>query len=64
MGLPSVGPIAGVTMRRRQVGLDHETIERAGRAQLRLSSRFQRLGARKNSSDFVVTVNTWEFDEA
>ena len=43
-------------LRRRQEGLDRETIERAWRAQLRLCGRFRRLAARKDSRNTVVTA--------
>lgn len=46
----------GVTLRRRQEGLDQATIERAWRAQLRLCGRFRRLSARKDSRNTVVTA--------
>ncbi|MHB8296093.1 MAG: hypothetical protein ACYDH5_16050 [Acidimicrobiales bacterium] len=43
-------------MKARQGGLDKETIDRAWNAQLRLCGRFRRLGARKDSSNTVVTA--------
>jgi transposase len=49
-------PSVGLTLRRRQEGLDRETIERAWRAQLRLCGRFRRLAARKDSRNTVVTA--------
>ena len=50
------GASVGVGLRRRQEGLDRETIERAWRAQLRLCGRFRRLAARKDSRNTVVTA--------
>lgn len=50
------GPSAGVTLKRRQDGIDKETIDRAWRAQLRLCGRFRRLRARKDSANTVVTA--------
>ena len=49
-------PSVGVALRRRQEGLDKETMERAWHAQLRLCGRFRRLAARKDSRNTVVTA--------
>jgi transposase len=48
-------PNLGVTLRRRQNGLDAATIARSWTAQQRLCSRFQRLAHRKTSRN-IVTV--------
>jgi transposase len=49
-------PAVGVIIARRHVGLDPAVIARAWTAQLRLTSRFRRLEARKTSRNVVVTA--------
>lgn len=50
------GPSVGVGLRKRQDGVDAETIKRAWSAQVRLCGRFRRLAARKNSKNVVATA--------
>jgi len=50
------GPSVGVQLRKRQDGVDAETIKRARAAQVRLCGRFRRLAARKNSKNVVATA--------
>ncbi len=49
-------PAAGVTLRRRQAGLDPAVVSRAWSAQLRLCGKFARLDARKTNRKTVVTA--------
>jgi transposase len=49
-------PGVGVDLRERQQGLDPAVVARAWAAQLRLCGRFQRLAARKDSKNVVVTA--------
>jgi hypothetical protein len=46
----------GVTIRRRQQGLDPAVIARAWTAQQRLCGKFRRLDARKTNRKIVVTA--------
>jgi transposase len=50
------GPSVGVGLRKRQDGVDAETIKRAWAAQVRLCGRFRRLAAKKNSKNVVATA--------
>lgn len=49
-------PHVGVTMKKRQEGLDPAVIARAWTAQLRLRGKFRRLDARKSNRKVVVTA--------
>jgi transposase len=48
-------PGVGVELRRRQDGLDRDTVARAWAAQVRLCGRFRRLDERKTNRNIVVT---------
>jgi transposase len=50
------GPSVGVQLRKRQDGVDADTVTRAWAAQVRLCGRFRRLAARKNSKNVVATA--------
>jgi transposase len=49
-------PSVGIQLRRRQEGIDPQTVARAWAAQLRLTARFRRLAARKNSTNVVAAA--------
>jgi transposase len=49
-------PGVGVELRRRQAGVDPQTVTRAWAAQLRLTGRFRRLAARKTAKNVVVAA--------
>ena len=49
-------PGVGVDLRRRQAGLEPDTIARAWTAQVRLCGRFRRLDERKTNRNIVVTA--------
>jgi transposase len=49
-------PGVGVELRRRQDGLDRDTVARAWAAQVRLCGRFRRLDERKTNRNVVVTA--------
>ena len=49
-------PQVGVTMKKRQQGLDPAVVARAWTAQLRLCGKFRRLDARKTNRKIVVTA--------
>ena len=49
-------PAAGATLKKRQEGLDPETVARAWAAQLRLCGKFRRLDERKTNRKTVVTA--------
>jgi hypothetical protein len=49
-------PAVGADLRRRQQGLDPQVVARAWATLLRLCGRFQRLAARKDSKNVVVTA--------
>ncbi|MDP9074923.1 MAG: hypothetical protein M3N98_12275 [Actinomycetota bacterium] len=50
------GPSVGVELRKRQEGVDADTLKRAWAAQTRLCGRFRRLAARKNSKNVVAAA--------
>ena len=49
-------PSVGIQLRRRHQGIDPQTVARAWAAQLRLTARFRRLAARKNSTNVVAAA--------